>query len=64
METSPVGIPVPLFGVTVTLKGIGEPWVVSAVGRFKVVVVGLNVTLPQLFTRLLTFTDPNPVVMS
>jgi len=63
-ETSPVGTPVPLLEVTVIVKGIGEPCVISEAPKDNAVVVGLNVTVPQFSYRLPTLTDPSPVVRS
>ncbi len=59
-DTSPVGVPVPLLGVTPTVMLADAPWVKVVGVKVRVVVVGLNVTVFQLFARLVTFTEPNP----
>ena len=48
----PVGVPLPVFGATVTLKLTGWPWVtVVGVRLFNVVVDGNETTVLHLLTR-------------
>jgi len=55
-ETSPVAVP----GVTLTWTFTGAPCVIVAGDRLiRVVVLGVKVAETQLFTRLVTFTDPS-----
>src|SRR4029077_7134218 len=63
-ETSPVGVPAPLLGVTLMLTLADAPWVKVGGVRERVVVVGRNVIEFQPFTRLFTFTEPRPVAWS
>jgi hypothetical protein len=63
--TVPVGVPDPVCGATVAAMLTGWPSVMLAGVRFvSVVVLGVKVTLLHAFTRLLAFTDPNPVARS
>ena len=64
-EISPVGMPVPDCGLTVTLKFTGWPCViVVGVRLFSVVVEGRKVTELHCVTRLFAFTEPKPVAWS
>ena len=63
-ETSPVGVPVPLCGATVMFTLTDWPCVMVVGLRLKVVVVGLNVTVFQLFTRFVALTEPKPEAKS
>src|SRR5208282_4025036 len=68
-ETSPVGVPAPEVGATFILKFTFAPWpMFTGVGLVEVIVIvdGVKfvVTVCQLFTRLVAFTDPSPVARS
>jgi hypothetical protein len=64
-DISPVGMPVPVLGATITLKLTGVPCGKLVVEFIEnVVVVGLNVTLFQFDTRFETLIDPIPVAKS
>ena len=64
-ETVPAGVPLPVFGATVTLKFTDCPCVmVVGVRLFNVVVEARDTTELHLVTRFWTFTDPRPVAKS
>jgi hypothetical protein len=64
-EISPVGVPTPDCGFTVTLKFTNCPCViVVGVRLFSVVVEGREVTELHCVTRLFAFTEPKPVARS
>ena len=64
-ETSPLGVPLPVACATLTFTLTLEPCVKPEVGlKVRLVVVGVKVTLFQLFTRFVTLTEPSPVARS
>ena len=62
-ETFPDGT-IPLGLVTEIVRVTGCPWAPVMLAGDNVVEVELKVVAAQLFTRLETFTEPNPVAMS
>jgi len=68
IDTSPVGVPVPVCGETVKVKLAGDPCVIgNAVVEASVVELAVPLDVPavfQLLIKFVTLTDPRPEARS